>query len=170
MRHVRARVARIAAALRGSITPMTRRDWLLVLCAYEGAPSGLDPVRLQKGMFLFARTGMVPVHERYQFKPYDYGPMSSMIYRDLDELVTEGLLVRHSVAGKQWSRYAVTERGLAQAEERLDALQLHDERLAARRLHEIKQHVSSVSFNDLLDGVYREHPDMAVNSVFRRPT
>jgi hypothetical protein len=99
MRHVRVRVARIAAALRGSIKPMTRRDWLLVLCAYEGAPSGLDPVRLQKGMFLFARTGVVPVHEQYQFKPYDYGPMSSMIYRDLDELVTEGFLVRHSVAG-----------------------------------------------------------------------
>jgi hypothetical protein len=64
----------------------------------------------------------------------------------------------------------VTERGLAQADERLHALHLDHERVAARRLHEIKQHVSSVSFNELLDGVYREHPDMAVNSVFRRPT
>ncbi|MEA2220810.1 MAG: hypothetical protein QOJ35_3436 [Solirubrobacteraceae bacterium] len=149
---------------------MTRREWLLVLCAYEGAPSGLDPVRLQKSMFLFARSDMIPAQEQYSFKPYDYGPMSSMIYRDLDELVSEGLLARHSVAGKQWSRYAVTERGRTEAEERLHALRLDHERAAARRLHEIKQHVSSVSFNELLDGVYREHPDMAVNSVFRRPT
>ena len=148
---------------------MTRRDWLLVLCAYEGAPAGLDPVRLQKGMFLFARSGSVPVREQYRFEPYDYGPMSSAIYHDLDSLVTEGLLARRAVPGKQWSRYGATERGLDQAQERLRELD-PDHKVAARRLHEIKQRVSNVSFNELLDGVYREHPDMAVNSVFRRPS
>lgn len=148
---------------------MTRRDWLLVLCAYEGAPAGLDPVRLQKGMFLFARSGSVPVPEQYRFEPYDYGPMSSTIYHDLDALVAEGLLVRGAVAGKQWSRYAASERGLEQAEKRLRQLD-PDRKAAARTLHEIKQRVANVSFNELLDGVYREHPDMAVNSVFRRPS
>jgi uncharacterized protein YwgA len=149
---------------------MTRRDWLLVLCAYQGAPAGLDPVRLQKGMFLFARTDSVPVREQYRFKPYDYGPMSSTIYRDLDELVTEGLLVRHSVPGKQWSRYAATDRGLAAAQGRLRLLGAEREKVAARHLYEIKQHVATVSFNELLERVYREHPDMAVNSVFRPPS
>jgi uncharacterized protein YwgA len=148
---------------------MTRRDWLLVLCAYEGAPAGLDPVRLQKGMFLFARTGSVPEAEQYEFEPYDYGPMSSKIYHDLDALVTEGLLARRAVADRQWSRYTATDVGLAQARERLRQLN-PDHKAAARRLHEIKQRVSNVSFNELLDGVYREHPDMAVNSVFRRPS
>jgi hypothetical protein len=39
--HVRARAARVVVALRASIKPMTRRDWLLLMCAYHGAPAGL---------------------------------------------------------------------------------------------------------------------------------
>jgi hypothetical protein len=34
---------------------MKRRDWLLLFAAYEGAPDGLDPIRFQKGLFLFAK-------------------------------------------------------------------------------------------------------------------
>lgn len=146
---------------------MTRRDWLLVLCAYRGAPGGLDPVRVQKGMFLFARSATLPARQRYAFKPYDYGPMSPGIYRDLDALVDAGLLTRHPVPGKEWCRYAATEHGRAVAGKRLHLLPERD-KAAARQLYEIKQRVAESSFNDLLESVYREHPDMAVNSVFRR--
>lgn len=147
---------------------MTRRDWLLVLCAYHGAPAGLDPVRLQKGMFLFARTAGVPRGQQYLFKPYDYGPMSPAIYSDLDELVRGGLVTRHAVPGKSWSRHVASQRGLTTAENRLRQL---DERgkEAARLLFAIKQRIATASFDDLLASVYREHPDMAVNSVFQRP-
>ena len=147
---------------------MTRRDWLLALCAYRGAPAGLDPVRLQKGMFLLARTGQVPAVQQYRFKPYDYGPMSPTIYRDLDALVDEGLLVREEVPGKQWCRYAATDRGRSLAERRLGQLP-ENAKPTARRLYEIKQRVATASFSELLESVYREHPDMAVNSVFQRP-
>jgi hypothetical protein len=64
IRHVFTGAARFILALRASIDSVTRRDWLLILCAYHGAPGGLDPVRVQKGMFLFARTGEVPTRER----------------------------------------------------------------------------------------------------------
>ena len=53
-------------------------------------------MRLQKGMFLLARSETLPPREQYRFKPYDYGPMSSGIYRDLDELVDEGLLTKRT--------------------------------------------------------------------------
>jgi uncharacterized protein YwgA len=165
--HVRARAARVVVALRASIKPMTRRDWLLLMCAYHGAPAGLDPVRLQKGMFLFARTHPLSVDQQYRFKPYDYGPMSPTIYRDLDDLVDLGLLTRHPVPGKRWSRYAATDLGRTMAEKRLRQLSEQD-KAAARRLYEIKQRVATTSFNELLESVYRDHPDMAVNSVFQR--
>lgn len=147
---------------------MTPRDWLLILCAYRGAPAGLDPVRIQKGMFLFSRSGAVPPSERYDFRPYDYGPMSAGIYSDLDALVAEGLLEPHAVSGKSWCRYSATERGRSTAGERLLNLKGEPQKENARRLYQIKEEIASVSFSDLLERVYRAHPDMAVNSVFRQ--
>ena len=147
---------------------MTRCEWLLILCAYHGAPDGLDPVRLQKAMFLFSRSEDVPRTEQYTFKPYDYGPMSPGIYADLDALVAEGLLEAHSVPGKSWSRYIATELGRQAAETSLKRLAGQREKSRAKRLYEIKQSVASASFNELLERVYKEHPDMAVNSVFHR--
>ncbi len=146
---------------------MSRRDWLLILCAYRGAPAGLDPVRLQKGMFLFARSGERPARERYDFRPYDYGPMSPQIYSDLDALVSEGLLAATGVQGKHWSRYTATDRGRDAAAAKLKTLSNERDKRSARRLYEIKQSIANVSFNELLERVYEEHPDMVVNSVFR---
>jgi hypothetical protein len=147
---------------------MRRRDWLLLFAAYEGAPDGLDPIRFQKGLFLFARRARVPERSKYVFKPYDYGPMSAGVYTDLDRLVGEGLLERTPVPGKRWSRYKPSkvtfregQRILRQAEEEnlLDA---------AQELFKIKQDVSSIGFIELLERVYAEHPEFAVKSIFRR--
>jgi hypothetical protein len=147
---------------------MRRRDWLLLFAAYEGAPDGLDPIRFQKGLFLFARRARVPERSKYQFKPYDYGPMSAGIYADLDRLVGEGLLERTPVAGKRWSRYKPSKVTFREGQRVLR--QAEDENLsdAARELFEIKQRVSSVGFNELLELVYAEHPEYAVKSIFRR--
>ncbi len=149
---------------------MSRRDWLLILCAYRGAPEGLDPVRLQKGLFLFARSCDRPARERYDFRPYDYGPMSPQIYSDLDALVSEGLLAAHEVPGKHWSRYATTDCGRAAAAVKLKALVNERDKRSAQQLYEIKQSIANMSFNELLERVYEEYPDMAVNSVFRSVT
>jgi uncharacterized protein YwgA len=167
MHHPFRNAARLVAALRARIRAMSRSDWLLILCAYQGAPRGLDPVRLQKGMFLFARSGARPGREQYVFRPYDYGPMSPQIYKDLDSLVEEGLLEPHDVPGKRWSRYVVTDRGRAAAAARLKTLASEHDKASAQTLYAIKQSIADVSFNELLDRVYEEHPDMAVNSVFR---
>jgi hypothetical protein len=41
---------------------------------------------------------------------------------------------------------------------------------SAQQLYEIKQSIANMSFNELLERVYEEYPDMAVNSVFRSVT
>jgi uncharacterized protein YwgA len=147
---------------------MKRRDWLLLFAAYEGAPDGLDPIRFQKGLFLFAKRAHVPERSKYVFKPYDYGPMSVSIYSDLDRLVDQGLLERVSVPGKRWSRYKPSKVTFREGKRLLR--QVEDEKLldAARELFKIKQDVSRMGFNELLERVYADYPELAVNSIFRR--
>ena len=66
------------------------------------------------------------------------------------------------MSGKSWCRYTATERGRSTAGQHLLNLKDEPEKENARRLYEIKEQIASVSFSDLLERVYREHPDMAV--------
>ncbi len=141
------------------------RERLLLLIALDGAPEGLDPIRLQKGMFLFAQDEVSQESERYKFVPYNYGPMSTQIYKDLERLESEGHVEAISVEGQSWARYVATEKGLIQAR---DLLGKEQSEAAARRLHAIKQEVASKTFSAILDDVYDRYPEYAANSIFRR--
>lgn len=143
---------------------MAPLDWLLLFVAYDGAPEGLDPVRVQKGMFLFAKEGGVPDKEQYTFEPYNYGPMSKAIYRDLDRLVSDDFLEAHEVRGQTWSRYTPSNRGIEQAHKLIHSL----DPVPGRKLYAIKQQVASQTFEELLEDVYEAYPDYAEKSVFRR--
>jgi uncharacterized protein YwgA len=130
-----------------------------------GEARALDPIRIQKGLFLLAQEGALREDERYSFRPYDYGPFSSQIYDDLDAMVDEGLVVREPVPGYTWNRFRLTPLGLAAAQslaENLTQRQL----VSARILNTLKRDVLSLSFNRLLRHVYGRYPDYAKNSVF----
>jgi uncharacterized protein len=133
--------------------------------ALDGAPDGLDPVRLQKGMFLFAKDEAVDEDEKYQFVPYNYGPMSAQIYKDLEYLESKGLVEAIPVEGQSWARYIATEDGLTQAR---DLLKREPSEAPARHLHAIKQEVASKTFSAILDDVYDRYPEYAAKSIFRR--
>ena len=151
-----------------NIRSMNRRDWLLLFIAFEGAPRGLDPVRLQKGMFLFREeAGSVPTGETYEFRPYNYGPMSRDIYADLDALVDAGLVESEPAEGQSWSRFRPTNRGIERAH-RLAQEAGEEHPGDARHLYDIKQSVASMSFESLLEDVYDRYPRYAANSVFKR--
>ncbi|MGN6815370.1 MAG: hypothetical protein ACTHK3_04715, partial [Solirubrobacterales bacterium] len=148
-----------------SIHLMQARDRLLLFVALDGAPQGLDPVRLQKGMFLDAQESDAADSEKYTFVPYSYGPMSRQIYSDLEQLVSAGLIAEKPVEGQAWSRYVPTEKGLEAGRELLarDA-----SRKVAKDLHRIKKEVASKTFRALLEDVYERYPDYASKSIFRR--
>lgn len=146
---------------------MKRRDWLVLFAAYAGAPDGLDPIRFQKGLFLFAEQSSAPTRSKYDFKPYDYGPMSPTIYRDLDQLVADGFLERIPVPGKRWCRYKPTKVTFTEGDRILGQAARENQLDAARNLFEIKQEVAGMGFSDLLEKVYSEYPASAVNSIFR---
>jgi hypothetical protein len=145
---------------------VTAKDWLLVFIADEEAGEGIDPVRLQKGMFLLAQEGGLPVRQRYRFVPYNYGPMSRGVYRDVGLLADERLLVELPVPGYAWGRLAATEKGRARASELRAEAAVTPERL--RTLGDIRVTVSHASFADLLREIYRRYPAYAVRSVFER--
>lgn len=141
---------------------LTRRDWLLLYIALKGAPEGLDPVKIQKGLFLMAMEGGLPENERYSFSPYLYGPMSSAIYQDVEHLESNGLIRGEPVPGYTWKRYTPTPAGVDVAR---GLLEKADAR-AARKLFEIKQQVAGQSFPTLLRDVYARYPEYATRSVF----
>ena len=146
---------------------MTRSDWLLLLVALDAPPEGLEPVRVQKAMFLLAREGGIPPAERYWFVPYNYGPMSPRIYRDVDGLVRRGLLERVPVPGYAWGRIRATPAGAARAAELVAAAGAPDRRGLAR-LCEIRATVVELDFEALLTRIYARYPSFAQRSVFRR--
>lgn len=144
---------------------MQPRDRLLLFIAFDGAPRGLDPIRLQKGMFLFAMDAVSTPDDAYDFVPYDYGPMSTQIYRDLELLSENGLIEATPVEGQTWSRYSATESGLIAARTLLDQ---EPSQVAAQRLYEIKADVSAHTYQQVLEDVYDRFPKFASKSVFRR--
>jgi uncharacterized protein YwgA len=144
---------------------VNRQDWLLLAIAMDA--SGLDPIRVQKAMFLFAQEAGRPVAERYSFVAYNYGPMSRGVYRDVEALVRRGLLERRPVEGQRWSSLRATDAGRRQASERLEAATAR-EPAAVARLREIVRTVQALDFAALLDIVYGRYPQYAARSVFRR--
>ena len=144
---------------------MNRQDWLLLAIALDA--EGLDPIRVQKAMFLFAQEGGPPTAERYAFVAYNYGPMSRGVYRDVEGLVRRGLLERRPVEGQRWSSLRATDAGHARALERLDVAMAREPAVVAR-LREIVRTVQRLDFAGLLDIVYGRYPEYAERSVFRR--
>lgn len=146
---------------------MTRRDWLLLFVALDGDREGLDPIRIQKGLFLVAQEAGLPTRERYWFVPYNYGPMSPRLYRDVDVLVRRALLERAVVEGQSWRRIRATQAGLERA--RALEAQIGAQRVVLDRVRGIRRLVVGLDFSRLLTTIYERYPAYASRSVFRRP-
>jgi len=147
---------------------MTRRDWLLLLVALDGDRKGLDPIRIQKGLFLFAQEGALPAAESYWFTPYNYGPMSPGVYGDVEVSVRSGLLERRTVDGQSWRRVRATAHGHERASG-LQARAAGPDAAALDRLRAIRGLIVELDFTRLLVTIYQRYPAYAVRSVFRRP-
>ncbi|MDO8750151.1 MAG: hypothetical protein Q7K03_03275 [Dehalococcoidia bacterium] len=146
---------------------MERKDWLLLYLAvpFTEPPQPIDPIRIMKGMFLFAKKAGQPPVETYEFEPYMYGPCSFQIYRDKDELQLQGFLEPLLLPGQTWNLVRITSAGLSRAKQ---LAQVAD-KAALLHLETIKRQVMSLSFLDLLRTVYGEFPAYAVNSVVPSP-
>ena len=145
---------------------MRRSDWLLAFLVAD--PDGpLDPVRVQKGMFLLAMRAALADAERYRFEPYAYGPMSRGLYGDVRRLCRDGLLDAIAIEGAAWRLLALTPAGRREAADRAERAGRERPEVLAT-LTAIRREITAMSFTELLEHVYDRHPDYAVRSVFRR--
>lgn len=140
---------------------MNRADWPLLVIAAAGA-DGLEPVHLQKTLFLINRQAdELEINEVYEFKPYDYGPFSVDIYRDVDQLVDDGMVA----IGYQdrVRRYRLTEAGRARADQLREHLSPPQRDFTER----VVGWASTLTFRQLVQAIYQEFPEYRANSIFR---
>jgi hypothetical protein len=138
----------------------------LLLLFLAADPAALDPVRIQKGMFILAQRTpgeWLSSDARYEFEPYNYGPFAKAIYGDLHALRMNGYLKTEPSWNRAWVFHSITEAGIQRAREEGAEV---DPRLLDY-VGAVRRFVTDRSFRELLDAVYDEFPMYAVNSVFR---
>jgi hypothetical protein len=137
---------------------MDKQDWLLTAIGDK-----IEPIQLQKTLFKFAQESGAPSSEAYSFVPYNWGPCSFDIYGDLSNLRLRGL-IESVPTGRGWNTYRLTDTGrrqvLANKSKARPDLTEH--------LHQAREYVVGRHFEKLLQDVYRDYPEYATESLFRR--
>ena len=143
---------------------MERIDSTLLAIGF--AKDDLQPVQLQKTLFLFAKRTperALPKAATYDFVPYDYGPFSADVYQDAEELEKIGLITISRPPVSRYKRYRLTDAGEARKQVLLNE-ESNDVLDFLRRIVEFTQ---ALSFNQLVSAIYRDFPEMRENSVFK---
>ena len=140
----------------------TKSDWLLQLTGDDP----IDPIRIQKGMFLFAKTAGAPQKQTYDFVPYNWGPCGFEVYDDLDDLLNQGLIEKLPVLGASWHTYRRTATGHVAAD-RIAKSKSPTIRKLSAAVADIRSSIQTRSFNQLLESVYEDYPEYATKSLFR---
>lgn len=148
----------------GFIMPLQNKEQLVLAClaASEGKP--YDPVQIQKLIFLFQEKAPQALTEKFfNFQPKDYGPFDPSVYSTLEELSDRGVVEIHGKPFGKYRLYRLRDEAEEVAQSALDSLdpQYRD------YLKRLSEWVKSLSFAKLIGSVYKEFPEMKVNSVFR---
>lgn len=144
-------------------TELGNRDITLLVIAAAG-DTGLTPVQLMKSVFIVGQSGLSDLPSNfYPFFAYNYGPFHPDVYRDVEALINEELVLEIREAGRNWSKYAITSAGLQHAEnlKRQVAPEFSD------YINAVVNWVKSLAFNQLLRAIYAKYPKMRENSVFQ---
>ena len=141
---------------------MERWELLLLFLGFdETADRKFDPVRVMKAMFLLEMRGGLQ-NDSFRFEPYDYGPFSIFVYRDLELLEAKGLIERIPVPGRNWSYVCVTDEGRTLVKSLKDKAKEEQLNLVSQ----VYREVSDKGFAELLRYIYKQYPEYAGKSVF----
>jgi uncharacterized protein len=143
---------------------MNRNEYVLLSLAVNDGRQ-LTPLQVQKQLFLSEKLigAELSYTPRFDFQPYHYGPFDKAVYDALDSLSNVGH-VEILNAGQKHRRYALTEAGLHAA----GLATANVDPAILKKLAKIAKFVTSLSFRDLVSVIYREYPEMRVNSVFEK--
>jgi len=144
---------------------MERADWTLLVIS-TAAPNSLDPVQLQKSVFLLGKNCPQIVGDGfYNFQPYNFGPFDVRVYQDAEDLQVRGYVAIHRPQWRSWGEYATTAAG----DERATRIFREDPtaRSVSEYIHRLVPWVRGLSFETLIKTIYEHYPEFRENSVFR---
>lgn len=168
-----------------------RKSILLMLLGVDGA--GVNGItRLQKLLYLLEREEGLKIGEGgFAFTAYKMGPYSSKLYDDLELMENLGWIGSSPVANPteeereeaelsfddligdsstqtadvaEERRYHLSDKGLARAQELLDAA---ENREIVSKIRRVKSKFSTYSLHDLLVHVYTKYPESTTASEIR---
>lgn len=140
-----------------------RQVWLLLFLGAHSGPYPIDQVRAMKGMFLIDRTLFPPRGALYRWFAFDYGPFSSLVYRDLDSLQTAEFVDVTYALGSSRRIYTLSERGRRMFAEKA----AHTSAATMQEIQTIKTHVTSTGYEELLREILDAYPEFAMHSNLR---
>jgi uncharacterized protein YwgA len=134
----------------------------MVLAALAASNGGVHtPVQVQKLFFLIDMNLPTVVNgPHFSFLPKDYGPFDKEVYSQLEQLAATGDV---EVIEGRLKSYRLSPKGQQLGEQAL--ANLHPS--ISDYLRDLSAWIRSLSFADLVSAIYKMHPDMRVNSVFR---
>ena len=140
----------------------SRSDIVTAAFAAGGPGAVFDSIRAQKLLFLIDRE----VSDRiggpfFDFRPYHYGPFDRAVYGVIGELVAAGT-ARIDTSGP-YPHYLLTQTGYWRGAEVL--ADFSDP--VADYMKRASRWVRLMPYRRMLTAIYRQYPDMAVNSVVR---
>jgi uncharacterized protein YwgA len=145
---------------------VNRNDLALTLVSQLAGGAGerypLDPIRVQKAVFLLTQRGSQGWRSLYSYKPYNWGPYSPQLASDMNLMVNIGLVETEEVSWSQYPRYQTTPAGEAQAQVIWTSMNPAETSF----IRSVRSYVTSRSFTELLREVYAEYPEFATASYF----
>ena len=139
---------------------MTRNEVILAALAPAAGVSH-SPVQVQKLLFLLDEECPKTLDgPHFAFEPYSYGPFDTDVYRVLEELRDQGLVVIGS--NGRWRNYALSPMGQEKANAVLSELPSTTTDYIRRASEFVRKH----GFSALVAAIYKAYPHMKENSVF----
>lgn len=139
---------------------MNRKEIVLVaMTPARGAAH--TPVQIQKLLFLIDRNIAQFVDgPHFHFEAYSYGPFDKEVYRTLEELEEDGLVVIDGSG--HYRTYCLTVAGQTKGEELFGQL---DDNIQTY-ITKLSNFVRRLRFSELVRAIYKAYPEMKANSVF----
>ena len=143
----------------GSEAGVDRSDIVLAALAAGGSDARYNPVQIQKLLFLVDREIPDDIGgPHFDFQPYHYGPYDGTVFAVAERQVEDGKAI------VDWSGpyrvHCLSETGFTEGLAVLRRMP----RAASRYVAKAAEWVLSQTFGTLVSAIYRQYPDMAVNS------
>jgi len=143
---------------------LSQRQKIMLAALAAGNESAFAPVQVQKLFFLLDQNIAPDLGgKQFSFEPYDYGPFDRDVYSELEALARRGFVTIEATAGADRRKFLLTPAGYENGRQALRKLSSR----AQNYLPRVSSWVRSLNFAELVGAIYKQYPDMKVNSVFR---